>query len=161
MEIAPLSTIKKELNARSPKELMDCCLRLAKYKKENKELLNYLLFEAHDEDNFREELKEEIKADFSMMNVSSIYVAKKSIRRILRIVAKHIKFSHSKQTALELLICFCREMRQLDLPLGESKVMTNLYNRQLLQIHKILSGMDEDLQFDYQIDIEEINQPLI
>ncbi len=159
MNIAPLSTIKKELKTLSSTELMDCCLLLAKYKKENKELLNYLLFEAHDEGSFREGLMEEIKAEFSMVNVSSIYIAKKSIRRILRMVAKHIKFSQSKQTALELLIFFCREMRKLDLPLHESRVMINLYNRQLSQIDKILAGMDEDMQLDYQPDMEIINQP--
>ena len=95
-----------------------------------------------------------------MMNISSIYVAKKSIRRILRMVNKHIKFSQSKQTALELLICFCREMRQLDLPIGESRVMVNLYSRQLLQIDKLISAMDEDMQLDYQASLEEIEKPL-
>ena len=61
MKAATVKQIKEELNERSPKELVDLCLRLSKFKKENKELLTYLLYEASDEDNFIRELKIEIK----------------------------------------------------------------------------------------------------
>jgi len=160
MKIASVSEIKRELNERSPDEVKEFCLRIAKFKKDNKELLNYLLFESHDEANYREVLKSEIEIEFADMNASSIYLAKKSIRRILRMVTKHIKYSTSKQTAVELLIFFCREMRKLDLPFHESKVLINLYNRQIQNIHKALSFLHEDLLFDYQSELDEINEPL-
>jgi hypothetical protein len=51
-------------------------------------------------------------------------------------------------------------MRELDLPYHESKVLVNLYNRQLQNIQKALSSLDEDLQFDYQSELENISKPL-
>ena len=60
MKIASLSEIKRELNERTPEELKAFCLRIAKFRKDNKELLNYLLFEAYDEENYKEVLKNEI-----------------------------------------------------------------------------------------------------
>ena len=48
MKPEKLTTIKKELNGHSVQQLTEICLRLAKYKKENKELLNYLLYDASD-----------------------------------------------------------------------------------------------------------------
>ena len=160
MKIASLSEIKRELNERTPEELKAFCLRIVKFKKDNKELLNYLLFEAYDEENYKEVLKSEIEMEFAEMNTSSVYLAKKSIRRILRTVTKHIKYSNSKITAVELLIFFCQKMRELDLPYHESKVLVNLYNRQLQNIQKALSSLDEDLQFDYQSELENISKPL-
>ena len=41
-----LQDIKKELQHLSSLQIADLCLRLSRYKKENKELLAYLLFEA-------------------------------------------------------------------------------------------------------------------
>ena len=160
MKIASLSEIKRELNERTPEELRAFCLRIAKFRKDNKELLNYLLFEAYDEENYKEVLKSEIEMEFAEMNASSVYLAKKSIRRILRKVTKHIKYSNSKQTAVELLIFFCQKMRELDLPYHKSKVLINLYNRQLQNIDKALSFLDEDLQFDYQSELEDISRSL-
>ena len=160
MKIASLSEIKRELNERTPEELKAFCLRIVKFKKDNKELLNYLLFEAYDEENYKEVLKSEIEMEFAEMNTSSVYLAKKSIRRLLRTITKHIRYSNSKLTAVELLIFFCQKMRELDLPYHESKVLVNLYNRQLQNIKKALSFLDEDLQFDYQSELESITKPL-
>ena len=52
MRIESIVTIKKELKNLPKEELLALCLRLGKFKKENKALLTYLLFEAHDEDNY-------------------------------------------------------------------------------------------------------------
>ncbi len=52
MNPSTISQIQKELIALEHKQVVDICLRLAKYKKENKELLHYLLFEANDESTF-------------------------------------------------------------------------------------------------------------
>jgi len=160
MQTVSISNIKKELQEKSLSELVEYCLRIAKFKKENKELLNYLLFESFDEQNYIEELKNEVEKQFLEINLSSVYFAKKSIRRILRFASKHIKYSGLKQTEIELLIHFCHQLRKLPLPYHESKVLINLYNRQLLNIQKALNGINEDLRFDYQSDLDEINKPL-
>ena len=46
MKTPSIQQIRQELQERSSKELMEYCLRLVKFKLENKELLSYLLFEA-------------------------------------------------------------------------------------------------------------------
>lgn len=160
MHIASLSEIKRELKESSQQELVALCLRVAKFKKDNKELLNYLIFEAEDEESYKQVLKSDIELEFAEMNTASVYFAKKSIRRILRMVTKHLKYSGSKQTTVELLIFFCQQMRKLNLPFNESKVLLNLYDRQLQNIHKALAYLDEDLQFDYQAELEEVLKPL-
>jgi len=161
MKTASLSEIKKELREKSSQELLDICLRIARFRKENKELLNYILFESADEAVYVEEIKTEIEQEFRSINTSSIYLAKKSIRRIQRILSKQIKYSGSKQTEVELLIFFCQQMLKLKISIRESKVLTNLYNRQLLNIDKTLKSLDEDLQFDYLSDIEKLADRII
>lgn len=160
MKIASLSNIKKELKEHSNSEVIEYCLKMAKYARNNKELLNYLLFEAYDEENYRQVIKSEIEFQFGEVNTNAVYFAKKSIRKILRIVIKHIKYSGSKQTEVELLIFFCQNMRNLNLPFSESKVLINLYERQLINIKKAMDYLNEDLKFDYQGEIEEIDKPL-
>ena len=160
MNTATVSEINRELREKSQKELIQYCLRMAKFKKDNKELLNYLLFEAYDEENFKDELQLELNQQFAEINLNSVYYAKKSLRRILRYVSKHIKYSGIKQTEVELLIYYCQEFRNLSLPFHESKVLLNLYHRQLINIRKALNALDEDLQFDYQAAIDDISNPL-
>jgi len=57
MKAATIHEIKQELATIKPAALADLCLRLAKFKKENKELLTYLLFEAHNEHLYQSQLK--------------------------------------------------------------------------------------------------------
>lgn len=60
MKAASIKTIKDELKHKTSSELLELCLTLTRFKKENKELLTYLLFEAHDEDRYIETVKLEI-----------------------------------------------------------------------------------------------------
>jgi hypothetical protein len=48
MKSATSAEIKSELKKSSPTRLVELCLRLARYKKENKEMLTFLLIEADD-----------------------------------------------------------------------------------------------------------------
>ena len=57
MKPAGVKAIKEELIIRSREELTELCLNLSKFKKENKELLTYLLFEADDENYFIQGIK--------------------------------------------------------------------------------------------------------
>lgn len=160
MQTASVSTIKKELQTLTQDQLIHHCLRLARFRKENKELLTYLIFESFDEAGYVEELKGQISDEFSQINLDSIYYAKKSIRRVLRLVTKHIRFSGIKTTEIELLIHFCSELRSLPITISRSKVLVNLYHRQFQNIQKCLRLLDEDLQFDYAKDIGELKRPL-
>lgn len=156
MDVASITEIKRELKELPHDQLLEICLRLTKFKKENKELLNYLLFESYDEDSYSEAIKNKIASEFEDINQQSVYLLKKSIRRILKLLNKYIKYSGKIQTETELRIFFCERMRKLRFPIKESRVLTNLYNQQLLSIGKALNKLDEDLRFDYQADIDRI-----
>ncbi len=154
METASLSEIKKELKTIAPEQLQELCLKLAKYKKENKELLNYLLFEAINEQAFIQNVKDEIDEQFKQLNKNSFYLAKKTLRKVLKTTDKYIKFSGSKETEIELLIYFCQKMKKSGLSLRSSRVVLNMYERRVERIKKVLSMLHEDLQFDYEEAVE-------
>ena len=156
MKTVTISEIKRELKEKQHGELIDICLRLAKFKKENKELLNYLLFESFDEDSYIAEVKEEVEELLKDVNRSTFYFGKKTIRKILRFVNKQIKYSGSKRTEVELLIHFCLQLQKLSSYFFDNQILRNMYNRQLLNIGKALGTLDEDLQFDYKAQIDDL-----
>jgi hypothetical protein len=149
MKAASLKELKTELLNLSPVQVLDLCMQLAKYKKENKELLTYLLFEAQDEQTYIKEIKEQIDDLYKDVNKSNLYLAKKTIRKILRLTNKFIKYSGSKQTEVELLIYFCKKLRKAGVPLRANTALGNIYMRQIEKIKKALSSLHEDLQYDY------------
>ena len=154
MKAATVSQIKKELKFKSTEELMELCLRLSKFKKENKELLTYMLFESADEEAFIASVKAEIDADLENINTKNFYYIKKSLRKILKNVKKYIRYSPKKETEIELLIYFCEQLKDFKPSIKRNATMMNLYNRQVASIKKTLSGLHEDLQFDYEQEIE-------
>jgi len=156
METASLSEIKKELNTLTPKQLLEICIRLAKYKKENKELLHYLLFESANRQIFIDSVKAEIDDQFKNLNRSSFYLAKKTIRKVLKTTNKYIKFSGDKETEIELRIYFCIKLRKSGLRLSSSRVLLNLYQNQVKRIRSVLAMLHEDLQYDYQQILDEL-----
>lgn len=157
MKPASLAEIKKELNAIPPGQLVELCLRLAKYKKDNKELLGYLLFEAHDLQGFIEKIKGQIDADFDEQpGRGHVYYIKKHLRKILRNTNKQIKYSGSKQAEIELLMYFCVKIKEAKIRLHDSPVLLNLYQQQLKKIQKAISMQHEDLQYDYLRQFEEL-----
>jgi len=134
---------------RSAGELLDICLRLARFKKENKELLTYLLFEIQDEQAYIDSIKKEIDRQFLEINKSNIYFAKKSIRKIVRNTNKFIRYSGHKQTQVELLLHFCRGLKDFGNMMNRSVALSNIYTRQIQNIEKAISALHEDLQYDY------------
>jgi len=153
---ATISEIKKAIAILDQEQVNALCLRLAKYKKDNKELLTYLLFEAHDEQAYVNTLKSELEEQFGALTNLNVYYVKKSIRRILRGVNKQIKYSGVPTTELALRIHFCQQMKENSIPMDKSTVLTNLYQQQLRHIDKTLSKLEEDLQYDYQAAIENL-----
>ena len=154
MKAASLKEIKTELASYPKADLETLCLRLVKYKKENKELLSYLLFESSNEIKYIEGVKLQIDTEFDRINNTSLFLAKKTIRKVLRTTQKYIRYSGLKRTEVELLIYFCNKMKASGININNSKAMKNLYNRQLEKINKSLATLHEDLQYDYQLEIE-------
>ena len=156
MKTASLKEIKSEINLLSHAKTVELCIKLIKYKKENKELLSYLLFEASDEQFYIKEVKSQIDIEFENMNMSNLYLAKKTIRKVLRTSNKYIKYSGLKQTEVEILIHFCKNIKDSGISLDRNKALFNLYHRQIERINKALSTLHEDLQYDYTFEIEEL-----
>jgi hypothetical protein len=156
MKPSTISTIQKELIAYNPKQLIDICLRLAKHKKENKELIDYLLFKSSDEESFITEIKKETDILFSEMNTSNVYLAKKTIRKVLRVINKQVKFSQQKSTEAELRIYYCKKLKLSGIKIHKSPVLVNLYNNQMKKIYDAISKMHEDLQHDFVHEIEKL-----
>ncbi|MFM9943706.1 MAG: hypothetical protein ACKVQB_00590 [Bacteroidia bacterium] len=156
MESIALNTIKKELNYLPPEQLAELCLRLSRYKRENKELLSYLLFDAHDEAAFIEKVKADMDEQFINLPKTNLYIVKKSLRKILKSTNKFIKFSGIKQTEVELLIYFSLKMKTARYSNTSNTLLTNLYDQQLIKINKAIEKLHEDLQFDYQKEVEKL-----
>jgi hypothetical protein len=157
MIASSVNEIKKELNTLDADTLLALCMRLTKYKKENKELMTYLLFEAHNEQAYIENIKEEITELFKTLPTNTYHI-KKSLRKILRIANKQIKYSGIKQTELEVRIFFCTKMKDAHVPRTQGSVLFNLYQQQLKKINAILGKLPEDIQGDYRREIDYISR---
>lgn len=158
MKAAGSAELKQELKDLSQARLIDLCLRLARFKKENKELLTYLLFDADDLQAYIESVKQEISDNFSEINTSSLYYVKKSLRKILRTVNKHVRYTGEKQAEVELLLHFCKTLHSSKIPFRKSNALHNLYLSQLKKIKATVSTLHEDLQFDYMRQLEGLQE---
>lgn len=156
MKAESVVTIRKELIHRSHDEMMQLCLRLVRFKKENKELLTYLLFESHDEEEYIMGIKTEIDEQFETINIDSYFYIKKSVRKILRNIKKHARYSLKKETEVELLLYFCQKLINFKPSIKRNVTLTNILNRQLALANKITNTLHEDLQYDYTVRIENL-----
>ena len=149
MKAAAVAQIKKELSFRSSEEIEKLCLRLARFKKENKELLTYLLFESENEAHYVETVKQAMDEQFEAINKKNVYYIKKSVRKILRETKKYIRYSNVKETEVLLLLYFCESLLNLTPTILKNRTLSNLFDRQILLVQKKINGLHEDLQFDY------------
>jgi hypothetical protein len=157
MEIASLNRLKGELNELPQKQLIDICIALAKYKLENKEYLNYLLFEAHDKNNFVLSVKKLIDTHFEELKTqTNLYYTKKSLRKLLRLITKYCKYVADKGLTAELHIYFCKKIKHSGIPYHKSQLITNLFQQQLKKINNLIKTMHQDLQTDYLRELETI-----
>ena len=156
MKAATIQEIKQELTNLSPSRLAELCLRLAKFKKDNKELLTYLLFESSDLTEYIGNVKKEIDLEFKELPKPNLYLTKKSLRKILRITTKQIRYTGSPQAEVELLTHFCSRVKESGIPIHQSPVLTNLYQQQLKKINAVIDTMHEDLQYDYLKEVKKL-----
>ena len=77
MKTVTLKQLKDELSYKSANELKDLCLHLSKFKKENKELLTYLLFEFHNEESYVESVKFQIAVQFAEIKTKNFFFHQK------------------------------------------------------------------------------------
>ncbi|WP_062059284.1 hypothetical protein [Aquimarina longa] len=157
MKTASVKELKTELGDCSHQELIELCLRLSRFKKENKELLTYLLFDSTNEDEFIKTIKREIDEEFESINITSYYFIKKSIRKILRNIKKYIRYSKNKETEIELILHFCSKLNCFAPSIHDNNVLKNIYNREIVAIKKKIILVHEDLQHDYQLELQKLS----
>lgn len=152
MKPASIEDIKNELKQLPAKKVLDLTLRLARFKKENKELLSYLLFESHDEAGYLQMLQAGIDEKFAAIDPLPVSKAKKEYRRILRIINRQIKYIGSKAAAIELLLYFSMKVKYQEQHLHPALYI--LFSQQLNKAEKLLPLVEDDLQFDYRQKID-------
>lgn len=156
MKTATVKELKTELGEITKLELLNLCLELAKFKKENKELLTYLLFESENEQRFISQIKNEMEEQFQSINTSSYFYIKKSTRKILRRIKTYIRYSKNKETEVELLLFFCEQMMEVHPTIKNNIALHNIFKREVLNIEKKILKLHEDLQFDYTTELSNL-----
>jgi hypothetical protein len=157
MKAHTLHQIQQELRSMEAPELVELCMRLAKHKKESKELLSYLLFEKNDESEYIQKVKLSIDELFQGINRSTAWTTKKGLQKVVRHLTKFIRNSSKKESELELRLYFCKKVRDTRINLNASTVTKNIYFREADKIKLIFSKLHEDLQLDYRQQLEELS----
>lgn len=158
MKSATIKQLKDELSHKTASELKDLCLHLSRFKKENKELLTYLLFESHNEDAYVLSIKEQIDFQFSEINTKNFFYIRKSVRKILSQTKKYIRYSKKKETETALLLHFCKQLTMLTPSIKRSQRLQNIFDTQIRMIEKAMEKLHEDLQYDFQLELNTLLQ---
>jgi hypothetical protein len=157
MKSAGIPELKATLKTASHAQLLELCLRLARAKKENKELLTYLLYEADDLPAYIMAVKGELTEQFESINTGNLHWVKKSLRKLLRLLNKHVRYTGSKVAEAELRLYFCSLLHNAHLPMKKSAALSNLYKSQVAKIETAIKTMHEDLQRDYLVQLEALS----
>lgn len=154
MKPASSQQIKEELRSLSQKEVTDLCLRLVRFKKENKELLSYLLFDTADRQSYIDTLKRDIDNAFASLP-SNRYFIKKGLRTMLRDIARYSRYMGEKEPEVELRLHFCQKMKGFGLAHKHQATMS-IYTTQLDKIQGMIPQLHEDPQYDFQRTFNEL-----
>jgi hypothetical protein len=150
-----LSDLKKELAELSKPELIQLCLRVAKLKRENKELLAYLIFDADDPLFYAQKLKPEIREVFEQPFQHAYYLTK-SIRKTMRLITKYYRFTSNKQGETELLIYLAEQFHNTWRKEYLYQALGKVIFRCLEKAEANLKKIDEDFRADFEQPIEEL-----
>jgi len=156
LKAVTLKQLKDELSHKSANELKELCLHLSKFKKENKELLTYLMFESHDEEQYIQSVKDQMDVFFTEINTKSFFYIRKSVRKVLTLTKKFIRYSKKKETEVALLLYFCHKLKNFKPSINRSTRLTNTFERQIILVKKAIATLHEDLQYDYQLELNDL-----
>jgi hypothetical protein len=157
MQIPSLAQLKKELSYLPEKELIEVILELSKFSRDNK---SFLFFKLNEKDNpgfFVEMAQEDLLVEFQNARSDHYYYAKKSSQKIRRKMNKLLKLTKSKTNQIEVILFFCEQLKENGFLDHQHTVLDNLYQMQLKKAVKLIDGLHEDLQFDYEGRVEELH----
>ena len=149
MKTASVQQIREELEQLPPGKVLELCVKVIKFKKDSKELASYLLFDAHDEAGYIENIRAETDEQFAELPHSTLYLTKKSLRKILRNLSKYARHMNSVQAETEIRLHFCNKLRESGIPLHKSPALEKMYQQQLRKIKELIDKLHEDLRYDY------------
>lgn len=156
METASLSEIKQELKTLTALQLNEIIVKLARFKKENKELLSYLLFDTFNRPAYIQAVKDEIDGQFKNLHRNSPYLIKKAIRKVVKNTNKYIRFAGSKEIEVEIIIHLCRQIKKHIRLAASNRALASLYANLVKRAGKTLAALHEDLQLDYEEALKEL-----
>ncbi len=156
MKVAASKDLRQELLLLPPTKVIDLCLQLVRFKKENKELLSFLLFDVDNESGYVESIKMEINDGFWNMQRTNLQAIKKGLRRILKLISRYSKYTRQKEFEVELRLHFCKNLQTSQIRYRSNKTLSNLYDGQIKKIASIINLVHEDLRYDYQKQLEEL-----
>ncbi len=154
--IASIKIIKEELSGMTNKELIELITTLLRFKKDNKELCTYILFDSKDEAGYVNNVKAEMETEMETINRYRVKQSLKSIRKVLRNTKKAIRISGKSETEVQLLIHFLTLLRDKNLPYYRFKALTLIYERVIKSIKKAIEDLHEDLRYDYNVELEKL-----
>ena len=70
---------------------------------------------------------------------------------------KYIRYSGNKETEVEILLHFCKRLKEFKPDIRQNKRQLNLFLKLSEQIEKKISLLHEDLQFDFERELEKLN----
>lgn len=155
MHSATIDTIKTELKQLPPKQVLELLLRLARFKKENKELLTYILFESANEDEYVAQVKNEITEEMGEIDGLPGYQFKKQFRKIQRKINKPIKYMGNKSSTAELYLHMVRMISEKKKTSYLAPFLEKSVQQYISKIEKILPGIEDDLAADLR---KQLNQ---
>ncbi len=149
MKTESLNSLRKHLSTLSSMELAQLCVDMAKYRKENKEYLQYLLFERHDHDILITDIVTSL--DETMKNLSRTPSTRvKEVRKVQKEIKKYIRFIKNPVYELQLLLWFSDALALI----AESRIarphFISLYAAQVKRMTIIFDKLHEDIQYDYR-----------
>lgn len=156
MQVATIDSLKGELKSLPPKQVLDLLLRLARFKKENKELLTYLLFESHNIQAYIDQVKADITDAFEEIDTSRAYGYKKGLRKIQRKINKPIKYMNNKMATIELYVFMASSIRQQKRSLFTRSILEKTFTQYITKIEKLIPSIEEDLAHDVRRELEQL-----
>ena len=156
MKAASVKEIKSALEDQSKDELITLCLRLSRFKKENKEFLTYLLFETQDENSYIQSIKLQLDELFATIDTKRLYIAKKNLRKIIRIANRYIKYSSNETTGIVVLLYVCHQMKFIGIPMQNSTAIQNIYLGLIKKIKSLIVTLHDDLQYDFNRELDKL-----
>lgn len=151
MKASSIRELKKSLALMDQGQLIEVCLRLTRFKVDNKELLTYLLDYSSDEQAYAARVCNAIDELFP----ESGTMHKKTLRKIVRLMNKWIRYSGNKETEVQVRIHFCRLCVKNSKNWKLCRVKARLYETQIKKVEAVIETLHPDLQFDFRQQLPE------